>query len=94
MAPPAGQNGAGEPDHGGCGRFRPSLSPHEVKLAEAAIDSMFASGAPKKLAGGKAYDRDGLDEIFMKKQWVEMIAPYRANRKIPRGPGRAEAQAA
>ncbi|MGR0482808.1 MAG: hypothetical protein ACTFAL_15785 [Candidatus Electronema sp. V4] len=31
-----------------------SASPHEVKLAEAAVGSLFVSGTPEKLIGDKA----------------------------------------
>lgn len=58
-----------------------SASPHEVKLAEMALDSLFVTGMPDKLIGDKAYDSDDLDEKLMKKYGVEMIAPHRRNRK-------------
>ena len=58
-----------------------SASPHEVKLAEMVLDSLFVTGMPDKLIGDKAYDSDDLDEKLMKKYGVEMIAPHRRNRK-------------
>jgi transposase len=61
-----------------------SASPHEVKLAETALDSLFISGMPEKLIGDKAYDSDTLDDDLLKKQGVEMIAPHRRNRKKPK----------
>ncbi len=38
-----------------------SASPHEVKLAEAVLDSLFIAGKPEKLIGDKAYDSDTLE---------------------------------
>ncbi|MGR0482535.1 MAG: IS5 family transposase [Candidatus Electronema sp. V4] len=61
-----------------------SASPHEVKLVEAALDSLFISGLPEKLIGDKAYDSDGLDENLLKKYGIEMISPHRRNRKKPK----------
>ncbi len=61
-----------------------SASPHEVKLAEKALDSLFISGKPDKLIGDKAYDSDTLDAEFMKKHGLEMIAPHRRNRTQPK----------
>lgn len=61
-----------------------SASPHEVKLAEAAPDSLFISGLPEKLIGGKAYDSDSLDKNLLKKHGIEMISPHRRNRKKPK----------
>jgi hypothetical protein len=42
-------------------------SPHEVKLAEKALDSLFISGKPDKLIGDKAYDSDSLDAELLQK---------------------------
>ena len=61
-----------------------SASPHEVKLAETALDSLFVTGMPEKLIGDKAYDSDKLDENLLKKHGVELIAPHRRNRKKPK----------
>ena len=61
-----------------------SASPHEVKLAEMALDSLFITGMPEKLIGDKAYDSDDLDENILKKYGVEMIAPHRRGRKKPK----------
>ncbi len=61
-----------------------SASPHEVKLAETALDSLFVSGMPEKLIGDKAYHSDMLDENLLKKHGVEMIAPHRSSRKKPK----------
>jgi transposase len=61
-----------------------STSPHEVKLVEAALDSLFISGLPEKLIGDKTYDSDGLDENLLKKYGIEMISPHRRNRKKPK----------
>lgn len=48
-----------------------SASPHEVKLAEKALDSLFISGKPDKLIGDKAYDSDSLDAELLnsEKAW-------------------------
>ena len=59
-------------------------SPHEVKQAETALDSLFIAGKPEKLIGDKAYDSDTLDDDLLKKHGVEMIAPHRRNRKKPK----------
>ncbi len=61
-----------------------SASPHEVKLAEAVLDSLFVTGMPEKLVGDKAYDSDKLDDDLLKKQGVELIAPHRRNRTKPK----------
>jgi transposase len=58
-----------------------SASPHEVKLAEAALESCFLAALPEKLVGDKAYDSDQLDEKLLKKHGVEMISPHRRSRK-------------
>jgi transposase len=55
-----------------------------VKLAAAALDSLFISGRPEKLVGDKAYDSDKLDDSLLKKHGVEMIAPHRRGRKKPK----------
>jgi hypothetical protein len=39
-------------------------SPHEVKLAEAALDRLFIAGKPEKLIGDKAYDSASSMMIF------------------------------
>ena len=57
-----------------------SASPHEVKLAAAAVDSLFVSSPPEKLIGDKAYDSDDLDAELLQKYGIELIAPYRRNR--------------
>jgi transposase len=61
-----------------------SASPHEVKLVETALDSLFIAGKPEKLIGDKAYDSDKLDDDLLKKHGVEMIAPHRRNRTKPK----------
>jgi transposase len=55
-----------------------------VKLAEAALDSLFIAGKPEILIGDKAYDSDTLDDDLLKKHGVEMIAPHRRNRTKPK----------
>ena len=59
-------------------------APHEVKLAEAVLESRFLCGMPEKLIGDKAYDSDQLDENLLKKHGVELIAPHRRNRTKPK----------
>ena len=61
-----------------------SASPHEVKLAEATLDSCFLAGLPEKLVGDKAYDSDELDKYLLEKHGVEMISPHRRGRKKPK----------
>ncbi len=70
-----------------------SASPHEVKLAEMAIDSLFVTGMPEKLVGDKAYDSDKLDENLLKQHGVELIAPHRRNRTKPKTQDGRELQA-
>ncbi len=60
-----------------------SASPHEVKLAEATLESCFLAALPEKLVGDKAYDSDQLDEKLLKKHGVELIAQHRRGRKKP-----------
>jgi transposase len=59
-------------------------SPHEVKLVETALDSLFIAGKPEKLIGDKAYNSDKLDGDLLKKHGVELIAPHRSNRTKPK----------
>jgi hypothetical protein len=54
-----------------------SASPHEVTLVE--------------LIGDRAYDSDPLDEA-LEERGIEIIAPYRSNRKRPQDPGRPQTQ--
>ena len=60
-----------------------SASPHEVKLVEDTIDSVFTEHAPDKLIGDKAYDSDPLDQKLLEKRGIELIAPHKKNRKKP-----------
>jgi transposase len=59
---------------------RESASPHELTLVEATLGSAFLKEKPERLVGDRAYDSDPLDEL-LKEGGVEMIAPYRKNRK-------------
>jgi len=59
-------------------------SPHEVTLAETALDSLFIAGKPEKLIGDKAYDSDKLYDYLLKKHGVELVAPHRSNRTKPK----------
>ena len=70
-----------------------SASPHEVKLAEMALDSLFITEMPEKLIGDKVYDSDDLDENILKKQGVEMIAPAQARQEKAKNSGRTKAEA-
>ena len=60
-----------------------SASPHEVKLVEDTIDSVFTEHAPDKLIGDKAYDSDPLDQKLLEERDIELIAPHKKNRKKP-----------
>ncbi len=59
-------------------------SPHELKLVETALDSLFIAGKSEKLIGGKAYDSDKLDDDLLKKHSVELTAPHRRNQTKPK----------
>lgn len=61
-----------------------SASPHEVKLVESALDSLFLKEMPEKLVGDKADDSDALDEKLLQKYNIELIAPHRRGRKKPK----------
>ncbi|MCW5206217.1 transposase [Desulfobulbus sp. F5] len=61
-----------------------SASPHEVKLAEAVLESCFLAALPEKFVGDKAYDSDDLDKYILEKHGVEMIFPFRRRRKKPK----------
>jgi hypothetical protein len=58
-----------------------------------AIDSLFITGMPEKLIGGKAYDSDDLDENILKKHGVEIICRAQARQKKASNSGRTEAEA-
>ena len=58
-----------------------SASPHEIKLVEETIESIYAPYLPERLIGDKAYDSDELDEKLKKKYGIELIAPHKKNRK-------------
>lgn len=60
-----------------------SASPHECTLAEQTLDSRFAHKHPLKLIGDRAYDNDPLDRR-LKTKGIELIAPHRFNRLIPK----------
>jgi len=57
-----------------------SASPHETTLVEATLEAAFASQAPVRLIGDRAYDSDPLDER-LRERGIEMIAPHRSGRK-------------
>jgi hypothetical protein len=57
-----------------------SVSPHEVKLVEANIESSFVVHTPERLIVDKAYDSDGFDHHLKKSQGIQMIAPHKENR--------------
>ena len=60
-----------------------SASPHEVTLAEPALDACFAPDLPERLIGDKAYDSDALDARLRTERGIALIAPHRANRTRP-----------
>jgi transposase len=67
-----------------------SASPHESKLLEDLLLQNFlpgTDGQPRYLIGDKAYDCDALDRRLAA-QGIALIAPHRANRKIPTQDGR------
>jgi transposase len=57
-----------------------SASPHESKLAEAALAA--THGKPQRLIGDGAYDSDPLRQR-LGEAGIELIAPHRSNRKRP-----------
>jgi transposase len=57
-----------------------SASPHEVTLVQETLKSGFLKEKPERVVGDRAYDCDPLDEA-LNEQGIEMIAPYRKNRK-------------
>jgi transposase len=59
-----------------------SASPHEVRLVNETLASLFVRELPERLIGDKAYDSDPLD-AELGAQGIEMIAPHRRNRKKP-----------
>ena len=59
-----------------------SASPHEVRLVNQTLASLFVRELPERLIGDKAYDSDPLD-AELGEQGIEMIAPHRRNRKKP-----------
>src|SRR5262249_30130848 len=62
--------------------YTTSASPHEVSLVKDPLLENFVDEFPERLIGDKAYDSDPLDEELAK-AGIEMIAPYRGNRKKP-----------
>ena len=65
-----------------------SASPAEVKLVERTLDKRLVADVPERLIGDKAYDSDALDEQLMQNYGTEMIAPNKANRRVPTQDGR------
>lgn len=65
-----------------------SASPAEVKLVEKTLDERIVADVPERLIGDKAYDSDALDEQLMQQYGTEMIAPNKANRRVPTQDGR------
>ena len=53
---------------------------HEVTLVQLTFDFWMIEAKPENLIGDKAYDSDDLDEE-LRRQGIEMIAPYRSNRR-------------
>jgi transposase len=66
-----------------------SASPAEVKLVAQTMEERFVADVPERLIGDKAYDSDRLDEQMMQKFGTEMIAPNKANRRVPTQDGRS-----
>jgi len=65
-----------------------SASPAEVKLVEQTLDARIVAEVPERLIGDKAYDSDALDEQLLQNYGTEMIAPNKANRRVPTQDGR------
>ena len=65
-----------------------SASPAEVKLVEKTLEARIVAAVPERLIGDKAYDSDALDEQLMQNYGTEMIAPNKANRRVPTQDGR------
>ena len=65
-----------------------SASPAEVKLVAVTLDERFVAEVPERLIGDKAYDSDRLDEQLRQEYGTEMIAPNKANRRVPTQDGR------
>jgi transposase len=65
-----------------------SASPAEVKLVEKTLDERLVADVPERLIGDKAYDSDRLDQALLANYGTEMIAPNRANRRVPTQDGR------
>lgn len=62
-------------------------APHEVTLVEATLEGCFVAEQPHRLIGDKAYDSDELAES-LEARGIELIAPHRARRRVPRQDGR------
>jgi transposase len=62
-------------------------APHEVTLVDSTLESCFLEDRPRRLIGDKAYDSDELAEDLAE-QGIELIAPHRTRRRIPRQDGR------
>jgi transposase len=60
-----------------------AASPHEVTLVAPTLAACFVEDRPERLIGDKAYDSDPLDATLAA-QGIAMIAPHRANRKVPK----------
>lgn len=65
-----------------------SASPAEVKLVAPTLEERFVADVPERLIGDKAYDSDALDEQLLQHYGIEMIAPNKANRRVPTQDGR------
>jgi hypothetical protein len=61
-----------------------SASPHECQLVEGVLGHSFFHTLPARLIGDKAYDSDTLDHDLAGRYRIEMIAPHRGQRGIPR----------
>jgi transposase len=53
---------------------------HEVRLVQLCFDFYMIEAKPDNLIGDRAYDGDLLDDE-LRKDGIEMIAPYRSNRR-------------
>ncbi|MGH9194235.1 MAG: IS5 family transposase [Acidimicrobiia bacterium] len=61
---------------------------HDVTLVDTTLEARFLEEQPEHLIGDKAFDSDELAE-HLAARGIELIAPHRARRRIPRQDGRS-----
>ncbi|MGA7928723.1 MAG: transposase [Candidatus Sulfotelmatobacter sp.] len=65
-----------------------SASPHESQLVEEVLAGSFLDELPARLIGDRAYDSDVLDQRLKEEYDIELIAPYRGQRRVRTQDGR------